>query len=307
MSLICSCCSDIISKLKVPMRSSHSKDMDMSDTIAVVFDFDDTLAPDSTSSFLESQGIDVPSFWKKEVQPLVDMGWDPIPAYLYKMIELAKGNHDISQEALATWGKKIKPFPGATRIFERVRKHAIATHDKAIVEFYLISSGIGDILRNTKLAQYFEDIWSCDFHYGGNGRISFPRNVVSFTDKTRYLFQISKGITGADARKRPFDVNKKVDAPKLRVPFDQMIFVGDGLTDVPCFSLIRKSGGIAIGVFDKHEKQKWGRAWGFIEDGRVSNLVPADFSKGSALSLSLMMAVENMARKIKLKAQTYQG
>ena len=192
-------------------------------------------------------------------------------------------------------------------MFNRVRRHALSTHDKVIVEFYLISSGIGDILRNTNLASYFSDIWSCDFHYGKDGKIAFPRNIVSFTDKTRYLFQISKGITGSRVRGKPFDVNKKVDHSKLRVPFDQMIFVGDGLTDVPCFSLVRKNGGIAIGVFDKHEKEKWGRAWGFIEDGRVSNLVPADFSKDSALSLSLMMAVENMAKKIKLNGQTYQG
>lgn len=279
----------------------------MSDTIAVVFDFDDTLAPDSTSSFLASIGVDVPAFWKKKVQPLIDDGWDPIPAYLYRMIELAQGDYDISRAALADWGKKVTPFQGATRVFGRIRKHAQATHDKVNVEFYLISSGIGDILRNTKLAQYFDDIWSCDFHYGSNGRISFPRNVVSFTDKTRYLFQISKGITGPKAKGNPFNVNKKVDPPKLRVPFDQMIVVGDGLTDVPCFSLIRKNGGIAIGVFDKHEKEKWGRAWGFIEDGRVSNLVPADFSKGSALSISLLMAVENIAKKIKLSGQTYQG
>lgn len=168
----------------------------MSDTIAVVFDFDDTLAPDSTSSFLASLGVDVPAFWKGEVQPLIDRGWDPIPAYLYKMIELAQGDCEITKDALVAWGKRIKPFQGATRIFDRVRKHALATHDKVNVEFYLISSGIGDILRNTKLAQYFDDIWTCDFHYRENGRIAFPRNVVSFTDKTRYLFQISKGITG---------------------------------------------------------------------------------------------------------------
>lgn len=279
----------------------------MSDTIAVVFDFDDTLAPDSTSSFLANLGIDVPAFWQDEVQPLVDIGWDPIPAYLYKMIELAQNGHDIDKASLVDWGKKIKPFQGATRVFNRVRRHALSTHDKVIVEFYLISSGIGDILRNTNLASYFSDIWSCDFHYGKDGKIAFPRNIVSFTDKTRYLFQISKGITGSRVRGKPFDVNKKVDHSKLRVPFDQMIFVGDGLTDVPCFSLVRKNGGIAIGVFDKHEKEKWGRAWGFIEDGRVSNLVPADFSKDSALSLSLMMAVENMAKKIKLNGQTYQG
>ncbi|MCW5658872.1 MAG: haloacid dehalogenase-like hydrolase [Burkholderiaceae bacterium] len=279
----------------------------MSQTIAVVFDFDDTLAPDSTSSFLESAGIDVPAFWRDEVQPLVANGWDPIPAYLYRMIELAKKGRPITKAALVTWARKLKPFSGATRVFDRVRRHAKSIHENVRVEFYLVSSGIGDIVRNTRIAVHFDDIWTCDFHYDENEVIAFPKNVVSFTDKTRYLFQISKGVVGPGVRGKPFDVNKKVDAPKLHVPLDQMVFVGDGLTDVPCFSLVRKNGGIAIGVFDQHAKDKWGKAWGFIEDGRVSNLVPADFRKDSALSISLMMAVESMARKIRLREQTYQG
>ena len=86
-----------------------------------------------------------------------------------------------------------------------------------------------------------------------------------------------------------------------------MIFVGDGYTDIPCFSLVRKQGGVAIGVYDPEDRERWGRAWGFIEDGRVSNLVPADYAKGSALSNSLTMAVESMANRIALRRSTYQG
>jgi hypothetical protein len=140
-----------------------------------------------------------------------------------------------------------------------------------------------------------------------DGTVLFPKKIVSFTDKTRYLFHVQKGIFGPDFRGKPFDVNKKFDESSIRVPLNQMIFVGDGYTDIPCFSLVRKSGGIAIGVYDRENREKWGRAWGFIEDGRVSNLVPADYGEKSALSDSLIMAVESMASRISLAAHTYQG
>ena len=281
----------------------------MQNIIAVVFDFDGTLAPDSTSSFLESIGIDVPHFWNEEVEPLLSAGWDPVPAYLYKMIQLSdsrKGRH-ITRQKLARWGRRISPYNGATRIFSRLRQHVASVNPVAVVEYYLISSGIGEILRATKLAKHFDEVWACDFCYGESGKIAFPKNIVSFTDKTRYLFQIAKGITGARFRGKPFEVNKKIKDENLQIPFNQMIFVGDGYTDVPCFSLIRKHGGIAIGVFDKNNRDKWGRAWGFIEDDRVSNLAPADYGKESSLSISLTMAIENIAKRIRLRKQTYQG
>ena len=175
------------------------------------------------------------------------------------------------------------------------------------VEFYLISSGIGEILRASRLATHFRDIWACDFAYAEDGRIVFPRNIVSFTDKTRYIFHIAKGIVGADSRRMPFEVNRKIPESKLHVPLNQMIFVGDGYTDIPCFSLIRKNQGYAIGVYDPDDRARWGRAWGFIEDGRVSNLVPADYGKNSALTNSLTMAIDSMARRIALRRNTYQG
>ena len=86
-----------------------------------------------------------------------------------------------------------------------------------------------------------------------------------------------------------------------------MIFVGDGYTDIPCFSLIKQQGGVALGVYDRDKRERWGRAWGFIEQQRVSNLVPADYTEKSALANSLIMAVESMARKMELTRLTYQG
>ena len=282
----------------------------MQDTIAVVFDFDETLAPDSTSSFLDSLGLDVKAFWSDDVQPLLDAGWDPVPAYLYMMIEKSNtsgAGMPITQAHLAAWGKRIQVYEGATRVFDRLKTTATSCDASVSVEFYLVSSGIGEILRTTKVAKHFTSIWGCDFQYGAGGAIVFPKNIVSFTDKTRYLFHVSKGLIGPDSRAKPFEVNKKIQSASLRVPFDQMIFVGDGYTDIPCFSLVRKQGGVAIGVYDPEDRKRWGRAWGFIEDGRVSNLVPADYAKGSALCNSLVMAVESMAGRIALRRSTYQG
>lgn len=281
----------------------------MQDTIAVIFDFDDTLAPESTSGFLDSLGIDVKRFWAREVDPLVADGWDPVVAYLYRMIELSN-NHPskaITAERLQRWGRRVRFYNGATRIFQRLAAHARAVDPQIRVEFYLISSGIGEILRASRLAAHFRDIWACDFAYAEDGRIVFPRNIVSFTDKTRYIFHIAKGIVGRESRGMPFEVNRKVPESKLHVPLSQMIFVGDGYTDIPCFSLIRKNEGYAIGVYDPVDRARWGRAWGFIEDGRVSNLVPADYGKNSALTSSLTMAIDSMARRIALRRNTYQG
>ncbi|MBN2401878.1 MAG: haloacid dehalogenase-like hydrolase [Spirochaetes bacterium] len=282
----------------------------MQDIIAVVFDFDDTLTPDSTSSYLEFIGADIKRFWSKNVQNLIVGGWDPVPAYLFEMIKLSRSGSltgKITRESLIRFGKNIKFYPGVTQIFSRLKKYAAVISNNVAVEFYIISSGIGEILKATKIAKYFQDIWASDFHYADNDTIDFPRNIVSFTDKTRYIFHVSKGVYGTHTRGRPFEVNRKIPSKELRIPMDQIIFVGDGYTDIPCFSLVTKSGGVAIGVYDKENREKWGKAWGFIEDGRVSNLVPADYTSRSALSNSLMMAVESIANRIAIRQSSYQG
>ncbi len=281
----------------------------MQENIAVIFDFDDTLAPDSTSGFLGQCGLDVPRFWQEEVQPLLQDNWDPVPAYLYKMIEKSRSGEipPITQDALASWGASLPLYEGVEHIFERLRQATNRANPRVNLEFYLISSGIGDVLRNTRIASEFNAIWASDFVYDDDGIACFPKRVVSFTDKTRYIFHVQKGIFGPDFDDKPFEVNRKIESASIRVPISQMIMVGDGYTDIPCFSLVRKDQGIAIGVYDRKNREKWGKAWGFIEDGRVSNLVPSDYREGSGLSDSLLMAVESIAARISLASHTYQG
>jgi phosphoserine phosphatase len=274
--------------------------------IAVLFDFDHTLGRDSTSAFLAAHGVDVRRFWS-DVEARVAEGWDPVPAYLGRMIEASREGRPITREALRAFGKKVELYPGVAGLWRALRAQARSLSRDLRIEFYLVSSGIGEILRQTRIAREFTDLWANEFSFDARGAIAFPRNVVSFTDKTRYVFQVQKGIFGPASRSKPFEVNRKVPAEALRVPLDQMIFVGDGYTDVPCFSLIRKSGGVALGVFDPKDRRKWGHAWGFVEDGRVSNLAPADYRPGSALRASLEMAIEAIAWKIEVRRRSYQG
>ena len=275
------------------------------DVIAIIFDFDDTLGPESTSSFLDSINIDVPSFWK-ETENLREEGWDPVPSYLYQLVQLAE-EKDITKERLAAWGKNVALYPGVEEIFGKLNARRDELAPEIKLEYYIISSGMEEMLRHCPIAHHFTDIWGCDFHYDEKGFIRFPKRIVSFTDKTRYIFHITKGLIGQESRSCPFEVNRKVNPEDKKIPRDQMIFVGDGYTDVPCFSLIGKAGGIPLAVCDTEDRNKWGRAWGFMEEKRVIHWATADYRQGSTLYASLMMALESQIQKILVRQRAYLG
>lgn len=279
----------------------------MQETIAIVFDFDDTLAPDTTSGFLDWIGIkDVESFWAEDVAPLVRGGWDPVPAYMYAMVEAGRTGRcrPITREALHAWGSEAPLHAGVPAVFDHLRAAAQAENPRVALEFYVISSGIGDVLRATGIAGAFTAIWSSEFHFDSDGAACFPRRVVSFTDKTRYLFHVQKGLIGAEAEAdaNPFAVNRRVPADKLRVPLSHMIFVGDGYTDIPCFSLLEQQGGTPIAVYDPKRRDKWRRAFDFVREGRVRTLHSANYEPGSDLSNSLDMAVSAIAGDLRQHA-----
>jgi phosphoglycolate phosphatase-like HAD superfamily hydrolase len=278
-------------------------------TIALIFDFDDTLAADATSALLASRGVDLAPFWDS-VKALYQSGWDPVPAYLFKVLEESRTNTiagPITRDVLQAAGRSVSFFSGVETLFERLRTFAANNCPAVTLEFYLVSSGIAELLRATPIASNFKNIWACDYSFNDVGEISYPKNIVSFTDKTRYIFQIAKGIVGADAHGQPFAVNKAVPEDALRVPFSHMIFVGDGYTDIPCFSLVRSKGGVAFGVYDPNRPHTWAKAWGYVADNRVSNLVPADYSESGALWHNLQMAIAKIASDISLQQRAYQG
>ncbi len=262
--------------------------------IAIIFDFDETLVEESTSAFVSSLGIDIDLFWEIVNSTLVEKGWDPVPAYLYKLIEISKGNPDklITRKRLKEFSKHLTYKKGVQTLFENIRQFTANNFIDVETEFYIISSGIGEIIRYSTIAKEIKEIWACEFHYDADGRILFPKNIVSFTDKTRFIFQISKGMIGKEYYGKPYEVNRLIPQNAYRIPIDHMIYIGDGMTDIPCFSLIKRYGGIPIGVYDA--SKSLGKAWQFVVDKRVSNLHSANYEKGSDLYNSILMAITSI-------------
>jgi len=264
-------------------------------TIALVFDFDDTLAPDSTSKVLEAVGIEPQPFWRDHVE-LMAQGWDQVPAWMYMMLERSRAaGQPITRDLINRVGRELPLYPGVKSMFRRYRQ-LIEADEGFRAQFFVISSGLADLVAATTIGGSFDDIWGSNFAYDSAGVAYAIRNAISFTDKTRFLFQISKGLVGPEARSTPFAVNERTtDFP---VPFKNMIYVGDGYTDIPCFALIQKAGGRAIAAYDRDNRAKVGRVYGFVDDRRVSHVVPANYTKDRAADSAITLAIDSIKARI---------
>ncbi len=170
---------------EVPLISSATKGF--YNRIAVVFDFDGTLAPDSYRRLLESIGVDAGKFSKERIQPLVDDGWEEILAKFYCLIEESKGRDDVAvtREHLARVGRETKLYEGVPEMFGWVRERARQVVPGVDIEFYLLTSGIAAIPRAIPVAGEFEEIWGCEFHFDGAGEISFVKRIITHPEKAR--------------------------------------------------------------------------------------------------------------------------
>ena len=270
--------------------------------VALVFDFDDTLAPDSFGALLERLGHDADKFKRERVEPLLEKGWDESLARFYRLLELSKEDNapTITEEFLEGIGRDISLFEGVPEMFDRVRKAARAVVPDVTVEFYLLSAGILEIARGTAIADEFKQMWGCEFHYGDNGAYSFVKQIVTHPEKTRYLLQLSKGLGAQEEGVHPSDVYRDVPQEELYIPLSQVIYLGDGSSDMPAFSLLNEHGGIALGLvkgdtdaWEGYEKMHAGR--------RVENLAPVDYRENSELMRSIILSVEGVCKQIALR------
>ncbi|HAA32903.1 MAG TPA: haloacid dehalogenase-like hydrolase [Cyanobacteria bacterium UBA8553] len=273
----------------------------VSNRIALAFDFDDTLVPDTFDNLIESCGFDYQVFRKERVQPLIDNGWEPILRRFYSLIQESKQRDQdkITKEYLTKFGQELAPFDGVPEMFKRLRQSAKTIVPDIEVEFYLITCGMVEIARHTCIAPEFTAMWGCEFYYNEEGEIEFLKQLVSHTEKTRYLFQLAKGIDNPNQDGQMF-VYRDVPPEELHVPLTQVIYVGDGASDIPCFSLMNEENGVAIGVYKGSTVQDWNREVKLSASQRVANIAEADYREDSELMRSLTLAVESMCKQISL-------
>jgi phosphoglycolate phosphatase-like HAD superfamily hydrolase len=269
--------------------------------IAVIFDFDDTLAPSTYHTMLHYMGIDPDTFEEEKVQPMAANGWDTILARYYCLIRASQqAEQPITEAWMTEMGSEFDLFEGVPDMFGKVRNWAAEISDEIDVEFYLLTAGMTEIPRATPIAGEFTQLWGGACHFDENGEIVFVKRIISHPEKTRYLTQLAKGFH-LEGTLQPDEVYRNIPPEDYYVPFDQMIYVGDGASDMPAFSMMGDEGGIAIAVVLADQIENW-RGYDHIqEDRRVENLAAADYSDGSELMQSLHHAIDSIAQRIALR------
>jgi hypothetical protein len=272
--------------------------------VAVVFDFDDTLADDSTTALLKSKGIDTADFWNNRAAKLIADGWDPTPAYLKLILDnvgTGKPLGKLTNAKLRDFGKTLHFYPGLPSLFRELKNEAkLHTVSNPAIEFYIISGGLEEIIRGSSIAPYMSGIWGCKFAEE-KGQIAHVRNLVSFTEKTKYLYAIHKGVTASSS---PYSVNERIEQTDRRVPFPNMIYLGDGMTDVPCFSLLDHFGGKAFGVFDPTRAGASKKAWeSLLAPKRVTSMNAPRYRKTDELGALLRAIVKSKYLDLDVRTQ----
>ena len=265
--------------------------------IAVMYDFDKTLCTKDMQNyrFIPSLGMQVSDFWDytNEVQQNEHM--DSVLAYMYAAIKLSREkNIPLKRSRLEDNGKGIEFFPGVVEWFARINK--FGEENGVTIEHYVISSGMKEIIDGTVISGEFKNIFACEYLYDGDGNAVWPKTAVNYTNKTQFVYRINKGVLDVS---NDIDLNRSMPDDSKRIPFQNMIYIGDGLSDVPCMKMMKSYGGKAIAVYQTlDEKVKE-----LLRKDRVDYIYPADYSEGSGLDMTIKDIIRNMAISDKLNEE----
>jgi hypothetical protein len=269
-------------------------------TIAIVYDYDQTLSP----SYMQDEvvfpafGIDAQNFWRRCTEMVRDGGYDAELAYMKVLLDTLGMDRPTNAE-LKSLGAKLNFYKGLPEMFEQFRNGLLTADHVAHgikVEHYIISSGMKVLIEGSRLASYVRAIFGCEFAEDEQGRITFPKRVISHTQKTQYLFRINKGMLDMSQ-----DVNDHMDADIRPIPFPNMIYLGDGPTDVPCFTVMRKNGGGGIAVYNPDDPDRVGFRKCYqlsAHADRVKHIAPSDYRPNTHLRMLLEQMVEEIANRM---------
>ena len=258
--------------------------------VAFLYDFDKTLCTTDMEdyAFIPSLGMTPREFWSVANGFGHANRMDGILAYMYTMIqESEKRRLPFTRESLREMGRDIVLFPGVQEWFGRI--NAFGDSQGVQVEHYIISSGLREIIEGSSISGEFKEIYASEFYYDEAGKPVWPKLTVNFTAKTQFVYRINKGVLDVSDDKT---LNDSMPDDSKRVPFTNMVYMGDGLSDVPCMKMMRAYGGQAIAVYQ--ESNRVG-----VEDllakGRVDFIFPADYSEGTALDQTVKNIIRKMA------------
>ncbi len=267
--------------------------------IAVVYDYDRTLSPQSMHQdvIFPQMGVDADAFWAESDNLRDKLSYEDELAWIRLLLE-NREFRELSNSDLREFGRHLRFFPGVPEVFdelggflgdERYARHGVA------MEHYIVTSGLKEVLAGSELNGWVEAIFGCELDEDREGKVFWPKRVVSHTAKTQYLFRISKGTEYVDLS---HDVNDHMPEEERRIPFRNMIYIGDGPTDVPCFAVLTQRGGIALAVYNPKVGRSFDTCMRLQEAKRVDGIAPADYEEGTHLRRLVEYHVGRMADRI---------
>jgi len=271
----------------------------------MVYDFDGTLSPQSMQNYtvLPKIGTKPSDFWRLVEQEAKATRSDKMLVYMRLILEKAEEKKvRITKEDFKTLASKIKFFPGVEDWFERMNGFVKSEGEqKILIKHYLISGGNKEILDGVKMARHFENIYASEYHFNHNGVAVFPKILVTDTTKTQFLFRINKGREDVAET-----INDHMPEAQRPIPFSNMIYIGDGLTDVPCMALTKKSGGHTIAVYQKGSSKGLGVCKTLLHANRADFIAPADYRKGSDLSRRVQILLRSIITQIQFQREVFE-
>lgn len=249
--------------------------------VALIYDFDGTLSPGNMQEFGFMQAVKKKAgpFWTENTKLAIDNDADQILTYMHLMLKKAEAeNISLQRKSFQDFGKQIVLFKGVEEWFKLINNYGKSIG--VIVEHYINSSGLIEMVEGTPIAKEFKKIYACSYLYDVDGKAIWPAVAVNYTTKTQFLFKINKGIDSIYDNKK---VNEFIPDNQRRIPFSRMIYFGDGETDIPCMKLIKEQGGHSIAVFKPRNSKKKRLSEKLITEDRVNFACPADYTKESEM------------------------
>ena len=269
--------------------------------LAICYDFDKTLSPDDMQAqgYIQSLGLDTDAFWTESNALAEENDMDQNLAYMYLMVTKSKGKFYVTKDKLKEYGSKVGLFEGVESWFDRITDYGRGKGVK--VEHYIISSGLKEMIEGTVIADKFEKIYASCFYYGESGDALWPAQAINYTNKTQFLFRIEKGILDINDQK----VNDYVNPSEIRVPFRNMVYIGDSATDVPCMKLVNSYGGHSIGVYNPSTQDK-SKVYNMMAQNRIKYFEEATYTKDSELEKLLKGIIDKTAATEVLEEKYYE-
>jgi hypothetical protein len=275
-------------------------------TIAMVYDFDGTLCPQPMQDYtvLPSLGINAEAFWHEVATETMSSGEERMLVYMRLLLERAQqAGVKITRRELARMASQIRYYPGVSSWFERINRYVREQgKGKVKVRHYIVSAGLKEILDGCTLRKEFAQIYASQYHFDERGRATFPGRVVTDTTKTQYLFRINKGRE--DTRDT---INDHMEEVRRPVPFENIIYIGDAMADVPSMAVARSNGGHTIAVHNDHREGSEKICRTLLEDGRVDFIAPADYRQRAALSRRVKLLLDSVIAQIAYRRELFQS